>query len=85
MTLVADYDLCPCFTLPESFKSALGAMLDVSLLKDAVFMMIGISNVFGMAGLYVPFVYLVDAAVLDVSCSRFFFFRIIIDFLFAGY
>ncbi|XP_037913959.1 uncharacterized protein LOC119653442 isoform X3 [Hermetia illucens] len=60
-----NYDLCPCFTLPESFKSALGAMLDVSLLKDAVFMMIGISNVFGMAGLYVPFVYLVDAAVLD--------------------
>lgn len=42
-------------------------MMDVSLLKDPVFMMIGISNVFGMAGLYVPFVYLVDAAVLDVS------------------
>lgn len=36
--------------------------MDVSLLKDPVFMMIGISNVFGMAGLYVPFVYLVDMA-----------------------
>ncbi|XP_055372462.1 monocarboxylate transporter 3 [Condylostylus longicornis] len=56
------YDLCPCFVLPESFKAALGSMLDVSLLKDPVFMMIGVSNVFGMAGLYVPFVYLVDAA-----------------------
>lgn len=42
-------------------------MLDVSLLKDPVFMLIGISNVFGMAGLYVPFVYLVDAANLNVS------------------
>lgn len=42
-------------------------MLDVSLLKDPVFMLIGISNVFGMAGLYVPFVYLVDAAKLNVS------------------
>lgn len=60
-----EYDLCPCLKLPESFKSALGAMMDVSLLKDPVFMMIGISNVFGMAGLYVPFVYLVDAAILN--------------------
>lgn len=41
-------------------------MMDMSLLRDPVFLLIGISNVFGMAGLYVPFVYLVDAAVLDV-------------------
>lgn len=37
-------------------------MLDMSLLRDPVFILIGVSNVFGMAGLYVPFVYLVDAA-----------------------
>lgn len=61
-----EYDLCPCFVLPESFKSAISTMLDVSLLKDPVFMLIGISNVFGMAGLYVPFVYLIDAAILNV-------------------
>lgn len=66
----AEYDLCPCLKLPESFKNAIGAMMDVSLLKDPVFMMIGISNIFGMAGLYVPFVYLVDAAVLDVSLRK---------------
>lgn len=66
-TLVIEYDLCPCFVLPESFKSAIGTMLDVSLLKDPVFMLIGISNFFGMAGLYVPFVYLIDAAKLNVS------------------
>ncbi|XP_062561871.1 monocarboxylate transporter 14 isoform X7 [Armigeres subalbatus] len=59
------YDLCPCLVLPESFKNAIGAMMDVSLLRDPVFMMIAISNIFGMAGLYVPFVYLVDAAVMD--------------------
>lgn len=49
-------------------------MMDMSLLKDPVFMMIGVSNVFGMAGLYVPFVYLVDAAVLSViflNCTIF--------------
>ena len=53
--------------LPDSFKEALATMMDVSLLKNPVFLLIGISNVFGMAGLYVPFVYLLDAAVLDVS------------------
>lgn len=42
-------------------------MMDMSLLKDPVFMIIGISNVFGMAGLYVPFVYLVDVAKASVS------------------
>ncbi|XP_023245300.1 uncharacterized protein LOC106637588 isoform X2 [Copidosoma floridanum] len=55
--------LCPCLELPESFKDALGTMMDTSLLKDPVFLLICISNVFGMAGLYIPFFYLVDAAV----------------------
>ncbi|CAB3227059.1 unnamed protein product [Arctia plantaginis] len=59
------YDLCPCLGLPSSFKSALASMLDVSLLRDPAFMLIGVSNVFGMAGLYVPFVYIVDAATLS--------------------
>lgn len=43
--------------------------MDTSLLKDPVFMLIGISNVFGMAGLYVPFVYLVDVAKESVIFS----------------
>lgn len=61
-----EYELCPCLGLPSSFKSALASMLDVSLLRDPAFMLIGVSNVFGMAGLYVPFVYIVDAATLSV-------------------
>lgn len=44
-------------------------MLDTSLLQDPVFLLIGVSNMFGMAGLYVPFVYLVDAAKVEV-CRR---------------
>ncbi|KAJ8890024.1 hypothetical protein PR048_009530 [Dryococelus australis] len=56
---------CPCFALPESFRSTLATMMDVSLLKDPVFMLISISNLFGMMGLYVPFFYLVDAAIKD--------------------
>jgi len=55
-------ELCPCLTLPDSVKSVLSSMLDYSLLKNPVFLLIGISNVFGMAGLYVPFVYLVECA-----------------------
>lgn len=55
-------------------------MLDVSLLKDPVFMLIGISNVFGMAGLYVPFVYLVDAASINVSAKICFNLLILYDF-----
>ncbi|KAF7284291.1 monocarboxylate transporter 14 isoform X2 [Rhynchophorus ferrugineus] len=59
-------DICPCLVLPDSFKSALSQMLDVSLLKNPVFMLIAVSNLFGMAGLYVPFVYLVDCAKNDM-------------------
>ncbi|XP_065224690.1 uncharacterized protein LOC135848662 isoform X2 [Planococcus citri] len=55
---------CSC-GLSESFKSVLASMLDMSLLRDPVFMLIGVSNIFGMAGLYVPFVYLVEAAKME--------------------
>lgn len=56
-----------CACLPPSFRAALASMLDVSLLKDPAFMLIGISNLFGMAALYIPFFYLVDAANKNVS------------------
>lgn len=67
MTFLHPEPLCPCLELPESFKEALGTMMDMSLLKNPVFLLICISNVFGMAGLYIPFFYLVDAAVVKVS------------------
>ncbi|KAJ8962272.1 hypothetical protein NQ318_018251, partial [Aromia moschata] len=35
------------------------------LLKDPIFLFVGFSNFFGMAALYVPFVYLVDCATAD--------------------
>ncbi|KAL7047104.1 hypothetical protein ACKWTF_002789 [Chironomus riparius] len=55
-------DPCPCLNLPPAFKAALSSMLDVSLLRDPAFMLIAISNLFGMAALYIPFFYLVSAA-----------------------
>jgi hypothetical protein len=62
-------DPCPC--LPPAFKAALSSMLDVSLLKDPAFMLIGVSNFFGMAALYIPFFYLVAAAKQNVSFTSF--------------
>ncbi|KAF4524595.1 hypothetical protein B566_EDAN008550 [Ephemera danica] len=53
--------------LTRMFFAGALSMMDVSLLKDPVFLMIGVSNIFGMLGLYVPFVYLVDAATLTVN------------------
>ncbi|XP_063699919.1 monocarboxylate transporter 14-like [Culicoides brevitarsis] len=63
-----------CACLPPSIRAALSTMLDVSLLKNGAFMFIGISNIFGMAGLYVPFVYIVDMAQndgIDASSATF--------------
>ncbi|ODM93665.1 Monocarboxylate transporter 7 [Orchesella cincta] len=57
--------VCPCLGQGAgAFKSALAQLMDFSLLANPVFLFIGISNVFGMLGFYVPFVYLIDAAVL---------------------
>lgn len=53
---------CPC--LPKSAKDTLEEMLDISLLTDWRFMLICVGNVLAMLGFYIPFVYLVDRAVL---------------------
>jgi hypothetical protein len=59
---------CPCFgSGPGAFKSALEQMMDLSLLKNPVFLFIAISNVFGMLGFYIPFVFLIDAATNQVE------------------
>jgi len=42
--------------------AALKEMMNFSLLKDPLFLLVGISNVFGMMGFYTPFVYLPDMA-----------------------
>ncbi|XP_069947319.1 monocarboxylate transporter 14-like isoform X2 [Cherax quadricarinatus] len=51
-----------CTCLPESIKGTLSQMMDFSLLKNPIFLLIGVANLFGMLGFYTPFVYLPDAA-----------------------
>ncbi|XP_023030016.1 monocarboxylate transporter 14 [Leptinotarsa decemlineata] len=60
--------------LPESLSDTLSQLLDFSLVKDPVFMVLGISNIFGMGALYIPFVYLVESAKaegIDASSASF--------------
>ena len=52
----------------------LAEMVDMEILRNPLFMLICASNVLGMLGFYVPFVYIVDTAVNKVShiqCSLF--------------
>jgi hypothetical protein len=55
-----------CGSAAGSFRSSLSQMIDCSLLRNPVFLFIGISNVFAMLGYYVPVIYLTDAAINKV-------------------
>lgn len=58
-------ELCPkCINLPKSMTDTLYEMLDFSLLKNNVFLMICISNIIGMIGFYVPYVYITDSSTM---------------------
>lgn len=63
---------CPdCIKLPRSMTDTMNEMLDFSLLKNNVFMMICISNIIGMVGFYVPYVYITDSSIMKgVSPDR---------------
>ena len=53
-----------CSCLPKPVADILSEMLDVSLLTNIGFMCICLGNIFAMIGFYVPFVYIVDRAVM---------------------
>lgn len=55
-----------CSCLPESIRGTLSQMMDFSLLKNPIFLLIGVANLFGMLGFYTPFVYLPSAAIEKV-------------------
>ncbi|XP_071516142.1 monocarboxylate transporter 14-like isoform X2 [Panulirus ornatus] len=52
-----------CSCVPESIRGTLSQMMDFSLMKNPVFLLIGVANLFGMLGFYTPFVYLPAAAI----------------------
>lgn len=60
------------FAQGKSIKLKLLSWLIEVLLhfKDPAFMLIGVSNFFGMAALYIPFFYLVEAAEQNVNYKK---------------
>ncbi|XP_077563614.1 monocarboxylate transporter 5 isoform X3 [Haemaphysalis longicornis] len=54
----------PCLRLPASMTDTLGDMLDMELLKNPAFALVCVSNIVGMMGFCIPFMYIADSAVL---------------------
>lgn len=53
----------------RGIMEVLKEMMNFSLLSNPLFLLIGISNAFGMIGFYTPFVYLPSMAATFVSCN----------------
>ncbi|XP_070393548.1 monocarboxylate transporter 14 isoform X3 [Dermacentor albipictus] len=54
----------PCLRLPASMSDTLADMLDMELLKNPAFVLVCVSNIVGMMGFCIPFMYIADSAVL---------------------
>uniref|UniRef100_A0A224YTN2 Integral to membrane n=1 Tax=Rhipicephalus zambeziensis TaxID=60191 RepID=A0A224YTN2_9ACAR len=54
----------PCLRLPASMTDTLADMLDMELLKNPAFVLVCVSNIVGMMGFCIPFMYIADSAVL---------------------
>lgn len=65
ITVLEKPKMCPCLPdVPKSMKDILSAMLNLNLLTDRSFNMLCVANVLAMLGFYIPFVFVVDQAVL---------------------
>lgn len=51
-----------CKWIPLSVRNALNEMVDIELLKEPVMMLLCLSNLLGMLGFYVPFMFVIDMA-----------------------
>jgi predicted MFS family arabinose efflux permease len=51
-----------CTWIPYSVRSSINEMIDLSLLKDPVMVLMCLCNVVAMIGFYVPFVFIIDLA-----------------------
>lgn len=56
------YDTGRCKWIPLAIRNAFQEMIDLELLKDSVMLLLCVSNLLGMMGFYIPFVFLKDLA-----------------------
>ena len=61
-SLVSSHSLASHPEKEDSIKNVMKNMLDPTLLKDPKFLLIGISNLFGFLGFFIPFIYLPSMA-----------------------
>lgn len=54
------FSKCKCLPLPV--RNAFSEMIDITLLKDPVMLLLSLSNLLGMMGFYIPFIFLKDLA-----------------------
>uniref|UniRef100_A0AC34PUL4 Major facilitator superfamily (MFS) profile domain-containing protein n=1 Tax=Panagrolaimus sp. JU765 TaxID=591449 RepID=A0AC34PUL4_9BILA len=59
---VAFYDDSKFKFIPLAIRSALAEMIDLTLLKNPIMLLLCLSNILGMLGFYIPFVYIIDLA-----------------------
>uniref|UniRef100_A0A914BUX7 Major facilitator superfamily (MFS) profile domain-containing protein n=1 Tax=Acrobeloides nanus TaxID=290746 RepID=A0A914BUX7_9BILA len=57
-----------CKWIPLSIRNALSEMIDLNLLKEPIMILLVLSNIMGMLGFYVPFVYIFELA-KERNCS----------------
>lgn len=63
-----------CKVLPLSIRNAFSEMIDLQLLKDPIMLILCLSNLLGMMGFYIPFMFLKDLSEsmqLDPSQAKF--------------
>lgn len=64
-------DKTTCLNLSDDTKQTLREMLDMELLRDPIFILFTISNIFTSIGFNVPYVYIVvSAGFATLSCRR---------------
>uniref|UniRef100_A0A915PIC1 Major facilitator superfamily (MFS) profile domain-containing protein n=1 Tax=Setaria digitata TaxID=48799 RepID=A0A915PIC1_9BILA len=63
LDIIDYYDDRRCKWVPVAVRNVLNEMIDISLLKEPAMFLLCISNLFGMLGFYVPFMFLIDMAV----------------------
>jgi hypothetical protein len=64
-------DKTTCLNLSDDTKQTLREMLDMELLRDPIFILFTISNIFTSIGFNVPYVYIVvSAGFAALSCRR---------------
>uniref|UniRef100_A0A915DW67 Major facilitator superfamily (MFS) profile domain-containing protein n=1 Tax=Ditylenchus dipsaci TaxID=166011 RepID=A0A915DW67_9BILA len=56
-----------CSWIPFPIRNAFSDMIDLNLLKEPIMLLLCLSNILGMIGFYVPFVFIIDLAVAKNS------------------